>query len=121
MKQTMCLPFRSLHCLLDYNFLNSISMTPLFFLTEKSDNLSSDMSKYDSTESDLEIVEKFDESQLDETCVLVEEDRIHVPHGPVKKKSYKVGPLSLSYIFLSCIYSFSLLFRRSRAGLWFFA
>ncbi|KAH0651173.1 hypothetical protein KY285_031287 [Solanum tuberosum] len=56
---------------------------------EKSDNLSSDMSKYDSTESDLEIVEKFDESQLDETCVLVEEDRIHVPHGPVKKKSYK--------------------------------
>ncbi|KAK4714423.1 hypothetical protein R3W88_020330 [Solanum pinnatisectum] len=56
---------------------------------EKSDNLSSAMSKFDRIESDLEIVEKFDESQLDETCVLVEEDRIHVPYGPVKKKSYK--------------------------------
>lgn len=56
---------------------------------EKSDNLSSATSKYDSIESELEIVEKFDESQLEETCVLVEEDRIHVPHGPVKQKSYK--------------------------------
>ncbi|MCD7455560.1 hypothetical protein HAX54_028681 [Datura stramonium] len=56
---------------------------------EKSDNLSSAMSKYDSIESELEIVEKFDESQLEETCVLVEEDRSHVPHGPVKQKSYK--------------------------------
>lgn len=53
---------------------------------EKSDNL---LSKYDSIESDLEIVEKFDEFQLNETCVLVEEDRIHVPQGPVKQKSYK--------------------------------
>ncbi|XP_015082528.1 uncharacterized protein LOC107026172 isoform X1 [Solanum pennellii] len=53
---------------------------------EKSDNL---LSKYDSIESDLEIVEKFDESQFNETCVLVEEDRIHVPQGPVKQKSYK--------------------------------
>ncbi|TMW98708.1 hypothetical protein EJD97_003610 [Solanum chilense] len=53
---------------------------------EKSDNL---FSKYDSIESDLEIVEKFDEFQLNETCVLVEEDRIHVPQGPVKQKSYK--------------------------------
>ncbi|MCD9561518.1 hypothetical protein HAX54_020680 [Datura stramonium] len=42
---------------------------------KKSDNLSSAMSKYDSIESELEIVEKFDESQLEETCVLVEEDR----------------------------------------------
>lgn len=56
---------------------------------EKSDNLSSAMSKYDNIESELEIVEKFDESQLEETCVLVEEDKIHVPHGPVKQKSYK--------------------------------
>ncbi|XP_055822556.1 uncharacterized protein LOC129891277 isoform X2 [Solanum dulcamara] len=56
---------------------------------EKSDNLSSAMSKYDSIESELEIVEKFDESQLEETCVLVEDDRIHIPHGPVKQKSYK--------------------------------
>ncbi|CAN4103256.1 unnamed protein product [Withania somnifera] len=56
---------------------------------EKSDNFSSDMSKDDSIESELEIVEKFDESKLEETCVLVEKDRIHVPHGPVKPKSYK--------------------------------
>ncbi|XP_059284317.1 uncharacterized protein LOC132037733 isoform X1 [Lycium ferocissimum] len=56
---------------------------------EKSDNLSSAMSMYESIESELEIVEKFDESHLEETCVLVEEERIHVPHGPVKQKSYK--------------------------------
>ncbi|XP_060186884.1 uncharacterized protein LOC132616481 isoform X4 [Lycium barbarum] len=57
--------------------------------SEKSDNLSSAMSMYESIESELEIVEKFDESHLEETCVLVEEERIHVPHGPVKQKSYK--------------------------------
>lgn len=56
---------------------------------EKSYELSSAMSKYDNIESELEIVEKFDESQLEETCVLVEEERIHVPHGPIKHKSYK--------------------------------
>lgn len=102
-KLTTCLPFSSLHCLLDYYFVNSISMTPLFFLTEKSDNL---LSKYDSIESDLEIVEKFDEFQLNETCVLVEEDRIHVPQGPVKQKSYKVDPLSSSLLYISFLYLF---------------
>ncbi|CAN4105041.1 unnamed protein product [Withania somnifera] len=56
---------------------------------ETSDSLSSAVSKDASIESELEIVEKFNESQLEETCVLVEEDRIHVPHGPVKQKSYK--------------------------------
>lgn len=113
-EMTMCLPFKLLHCLLDYHFLNSISMTALLFFTEKSYELSSAMSKYDNIESELEIVEKFDESQLEETCVLVEEERIHVPHGPIKHKSYKVG--SLSCIFLSCIYSFSSLFKGSRVG-----
>lgn len=88
-EMTMCLPFKLLHCLLDYHFLNSISMTALLFFTEKSYELSSAMSKYDNIESELEIVEKFDESQLEETCVLVEEERIHVPHGPIKHKSYK--------------------------------
>ncbi|KAK4342293.1 hypothetical protein RND71_038109 [Anisodus tanguticus] len=52
-------------------------------------NESHEESNYDSIESELEIVEKFDESQLEETCVLVEEDKIHVPQCPVKHKSYK--------------------------------
>ncbi|XP_009786362.1 uncharacterized protein [Nicotiana sylvestris] len=55
----------------------------------RSDNLPSDLSKYDINESEVEFVEKFDESQLEETCVMVEGDRIHVPLGPVKQKSYK--------------------------------
>ncbi|CAN4097042.1 unnamed protein product [Withania somnifera] len=45
--------------------------------------------KYDLFESDLEIVEQCDESKLEETCVLVEADRHHIPEGSVKRKSYK--------------------------------
>ncbi|KAF3621737.1 putative LOB domain-containing protein 2-like [Capsicum annuum] len=56
---------------------------------EKSDNLSSSTSKYVNIESELELVENFDESQLEETCVLVEKYKIRVPHGPAKLKSYK--------------------------------
>ncbi|XP_049405854.1 uncharacterized protein LOC125869323 isoform X2 [Solanum stenotomum] len=45
--------------------------------------------KYDLIESDVEIVERYDESKLEETCVLVEVDKLHVPQGSVKRKSYK--------------------------------
>lgn len=45
--------------------------------------------KYDSIESDVEIVERYDESKLEETCVLVEAEKLHVPQGSVKRKSYK--------------------------------
>ncbi|KAL3353115.1 hypothetical protein AABB24_020884 [Solanum stoloniferum] len=45
--------------------------------------------KYDLIESDVEIVERYDESKLEETCVLVEADKLHVPQGSVKQKSYK--------------------------------
>ncbi|KAL3323177.1 hypothetical protein AABB24_040341 [Solanum stoloniferum] len=45
--------------------------------------------KYDLIESDVEIVERYDESKLEETCVLVEADKLHVPQGSVKRKSYK--------------------------------
>ncbi|OIT40182.1 PREDICTED: uncharacterized protein LOC109237133 isoform X2 [Nicotiana attenuata] len=45
--------------------------------------------KYDLNESDVEIVEQFDESNLEETCVLVEGGRLHIPQGSVKQKSYK--------------------------------
>ncbi|MCE2055712.1 hypothetical protein HAX54_043266 [Datura stramonium] len=45
--------------------------------------------KYDLIESDVNIVEHYDESKLEETCVLVEADRHHVPQGSVKRKSYK--------------------------------
>ncbi|KAM3320738.1 putative protein isoform X1 [Capsicum chacoense] len=45
--------------------------------------------KYDLIESDVEIVEHCDESKLEETCVLVEADKLHVPQGSVKRKSYK--------------------------------
>lgn len=97
-------------------------MTPLLSFTEKSDNLSSATSKYDSIESELEIVEKFDESQLEETCVLVEDDRIHIPHGPVKQKSYKVGPLSFSLIYFFLVFIPLIHFLGgAEAGLWLFA
>ncbi|PHT76821.1 hypothetical protein T459_20343 [Capsicum annuum] len=56
---------------------------------EKSDNLSSSTSKYVNIESELELVENFDVSQLEETCVLVEKYKIRVPHGPAKLKSCK--------------------------------
>ncbi|XP_016450318.1 uncharacterized protein LOC107775144 isoform X3 [Nicotiana tabacum] len=46
--------------------------------------------KYDHlNESDVEIVEQFDELNLEETCVLVEGGRLHIPQGSVKRKSYK--------------------------------
>lgn len=45
--------------------------------------------KYDLIESDVEIVERYDEPKLEETCVLVEAEKLHVPQGSVKRKSYK--------------------------------
>ncbi|XP_006350032.1 uncharacterized protein [Solanum tuberosum] len=45
--------------------------------------------KYDLIESDVEIVEHYDESKLEETCVLVEAEKLHVPQESVKQKSYK--------------------------------
>lgn len=62
--------------------------------------------KYDLIESDVEIVERYDEPKLEETCVLVEAEKLHVPQGSVKRKSYKVpspSPSSrvvFSYVFL---------------------
>ncbi|XP_019249500.1 PREDICTED: uncharacterized protein LOC109228755 isoform X2 [Nicotiana attenuata] len=58
-------------------------------INESREGRSDNLSKYDINESEVEFVEKFDESQLEETCVMVEGDRIHVPLGPVKQKSYK--------------------------------
>ncbi|CAN4075463.1 unnamed protein product [Withania somnifera] len=45
--------------------------------------------KSDLIKSDVEIIEHYDESKLEETCVLVEADRLHVPQDSVKWKSYK--------------------------------
>ncbi|XP_070033267.1 uncharacterized protein [Nicotiana tomentosiformis] len=58
---------------------------------ERSDSYSSTSpKKYDHlNESDVEIVEQFDELNLEETCVLVEGGRLHIPQGSVKRKSYK--------------------------------
>lgn len=46
----------------------------------------------------MEIVEHCDESKLEETCVLVEADKLHVPQGSVKRKSYKVPSPSLPFL-----------------------
>ncbi|KAJ8561089.1 hypothetical protein K7X08_027279 [Anisodus acutangulus] len=57
---------------------------------ERSDrSCSATPKKYDLIESDLGIVEHYDESKLEETCVLVEADRLHIPQDSVKRKSYK--------------------------------
>nr|XP_016437965.1 PREDICTED: uncharacterized protein LOC107763969 isoform X1 [Nicotiana tabacum]XP_016437966.1 PREDICTED: uncharacterized protein LOC107763969 isoform X1 [Nicotiana tabacum]XP_016437967.1 PREDICTED: uncharacterized protein LOC107763969 isoform X1 [Nicotiana tabacum]XP_016437968.1 PREDICTED: uncharacterized protein LOC107763969 isoform X1 [Nicotiana tabacum]XP_016437969.1 PREDICTED: uncharacterized protein LOC107763969 isoform X1 [Nicotiana tabacum] len=50
---------------------------------------SNTLEKYDLNESDVEIVEQFDESNLGGTCVLVDGGRLHIPQGSVKRKSYK--------------------------------
>lgn len=59
--------------------------------TERTDRYCSNtLEKYDLNESDVEIVEQFDESNLGGTCVLVDGGRLHIPQGSVKRKSYKV-------------------------------
>lgn len=76
--------------------------------TERSDKLcSATPEKYDLIESDLEIVEHYDESKLDETCVLVEADKLHVPQGSVKRKSYKVLPPSPNPFSSHVVFGFS--------------
>uniref|UniRef100_M1AD31 Uncharacterized protein n=1 Tax=Solanum tuberosum TaxID=4113 RepID=M1AD31_SOLTU len=64
--------------------------------------------KYDLIESDVEIVEHYDESKLEETCVLVEAEKLHVPQESVKQKSYKVpspSPSSRVVFAISCFSS----------------
>ncbi|KAJ8527807.1 hypothetical protein K7X08_015258 [Anisodus acutangulus] len=57
---------------------------------ERSDKFYSDTpEKYDLIESNVEIVEHYDASKLEETCVLVEADSLQVPQSAVKRKSYK--------------------------------
>lgn len=91
-----CNPFSFFLCLLMLSF------------TERSGSYSSTSpKKYDHlNESDVEIVEQFDELNLEETCVLVEGGRLHIPQGSVKRKSYKVpfpSPPSSRVIFgISC-------------------
>ncbi|KAL3509223.1 hypothetical protein ACH5RR_028624 [Cinchona calisaya] len=58
---------------------------------ERLENRSADAAKNDDVlDPDVEIVEPFNESILEETCVLVEEDKLHfVPQGKGSHKSYK--------------------------------
>ncbi|XP_055801126.1 uncharacterized protein LOC129870379 isoform X2 [Solanum dulcamara] len=69
---------------------NNVASEEINESKERSDRFcSATPEKYDLIESDVEIVDHYDESKLEETCVLVEVDRLHVPQDSVKRKSYK--------------------------------
>jgi len=85
---------------------------PCSFAERSDKSCSPPPEKYDLIESDVEIVERYDESKLEETCVLVEAEKLHVPQESVKQKSYKVpspSPSSRVVFAISCFSSICLL------------
>lgn len=58
--------------------------------SERSQNCNIDVVEtFDVTEQVMEMVELIDEQQLEETCVLIEGNKLRFPEQPVKHKSYK--------------------------------
>ncbi|XP_031111616.1 uncharacterized protein LOC116015629 isoform X1 [Ipomoea triloba] len=58
--------------------------------SERPQNCNTDVVEtFDVTEQVMEMVELIDEQQLEETCVLIEGNKLHFPEQPVKHKSYK--------------------------------
>lgn len=69
-------------------------MLSLLFLfsTDREQNFESDkLKKPDEIQQEVETVEQIKGSHLMETCVMVEEDKLHVPQEPLQQNSYKVG------------------------------
>ncbi|XP_019193657.1 PREDICTED: uncharacterized protein LOC109187786 isoform X2 [Ipomoea nil] len=62
-----------------------------FTSINKDQNLESDkLKKADGIQQEVETVEQIKGSHLMETCVMVGEDKVHVPQEPVKQNSYKI-------------------------------